>query len=43
MREPADQRMITDVSRLRPSCCTIIASITSHGVVERPGCCAAEA
>jgi hypothetical protein len=43
MREPADQRRITDVSRLRPYRCTIIALITSHGVVERPGWCAAEA
>ena len=30
--EPADQRMITDVPRLRPYRCTIIASITFHGV-----------
>lgn len=42
MREPADQRRITDVPRLRPYRCTIIASITFHGVVERPGWCAAE-
>ena len=40
--EPADQRRITDVPRLRPYRCTIIASITFHGVVERPGWCAAE-
>ena len=43
MREPANQRMITDVSRLRPYRCTIIASMTSYGFVERLGWCVAEA
>jgi hypothetical protein len=40
MREPANESLLTDVSRLRSYRCTIIASITSHGFVERPGCCA---
>ena len=35
----ANQSLITDVSRLRPHRCTIIASITSREIAARPGCC----
>ena len=38
MREPANKSLLTDVSRLRSYRCTIIASTTSNGLVERTGC-----
>jgi hypothetical protein len=38
MREPADKSLLTDVSRFRSCRCTIIASTTTHGFVERPSC-----
>jgi hypothetical protein len=37
MREPANKSLLTDVSRLRPYRCTIIASTTSNELVVRAG------
>src|SRR4051794_12666118 len=42
MREPANESLFTDVSRLRSYRCTIIVSTTSRAFVEREGCCASE-
>src|SRR5437763_3034558 len=42
MREPANESLFTDVSRLRSYRCTIIVPTTSRAFVEREGCCASE-
>src|SRR5437763_9705805 len=42
MREPANESLFTDVSRLRSYRCTTIVPTTSRAFVEREGCCASE-